>query len=498
MKRIFTFLAALAIVLTGCQKNETFDNGANPANGVIKFGVITPKTRSLPFGGTADFLTEAQTFNIVGRFADGTYYLGSAGSATEVTYSKATNEWSYNGVKFWPDTNLDFFAWKDGKTGTATPTFSNAGDSNAMSFNDYTVSNNVALQQDLLVSADTYGKPTLTGQTVLTFKHALTQVVFSAQLHTDNNNPTPSINVAIDAIELVNVASTGNLTVTPFNYVAGSVGDNNTSSDRTVESKIAWTNPSIISSFAVTPAAPITVATTLTSLTNNTENAMLMIPQRFAAWDYSKSINTGGAYIRVKALIKDGNVVLWGTKNADLSYSSKDLYIPVSSQQGMYGEWVWGRKVNYVIVFGDPNSGSGGGGWGGDGNDPVLVPIRLEAQLTDWDTYDVYLQTTNFSGVAANLQGLVGQFITEINNNPAKKYTANFTVTSGDASALTINWAAATAGKCTVGSKITIDLTAATSKPSADDTFKPTIVLAGHSWVLTKTDDTYVYILTKN
>lgn len=494
MKKIFINLSALLAVLTGCQKNEAFDNGAKPQDSAIKFGVITSQTRALPFGGTADFLTDGQKFSVVGRFADGTYYLGSDNDPIEVTYSKSTNEWVYNGTKFWPAANIDLFAWKEGKTGSTNPTLSLAGDANTMSFNGYTVADDVAVQQDLLVSADTYSKPTLAGSTVLTFKHALTQVVFSAQLYTKSAGDTPSIEVTIDQIEIVNVASQGDLTVSPFGYVAGSVDDKNTSSDRTVEDKIVWTGQSANKSFVVIPTSAISVEKTLTSLTNNTDNAMLMIPQRFAAWDYVGPITAGGAYIRVKALIKDGNVVLWGTPGAGQTYTSKDLYIPVSSQQGMYGEWVWGRKINYVIVFGDPNSGSGGGGWGGTGDDPVLVPIRLDAQLTDWHTYDANLQTANFSGIAANIQGLVDQFITEVNNNPAKKYTANFTVTGAAAIGTTVKWnKLVSADKFNEGTQITINLSNA-SNITASAPAAP----AGFQWIASEpSTDVIVYRLTK-
>lgn len=492
MKRIFISLAALAIVLAGCQKNEAFDNGINPQDGVIKFGVITPKTRANGlYQGTANFLTDNQTFNIVGRLEDGTYYLGTAAATVGVTYNKATNEWIYSGVKFWPDKDIDFFAWKNGKTGTVNPTFTQAGSVNTMSFTGYTVAASVAGQQDLLVAADTYSKPSLTGHTVLTFKHALTQVVFSAQLYTKSSNDTPSIEVTIDQVEIVNVASKGNLTVTPFGYVADSVDDKNAASDRTVENKIVWADQTTNSSFVITPTSAIPVNKTLTSLTNNEADAMLMIPQTFDAWDYSEEITAGGAYIRVKALIKDTTTgtVLWG--NAD--NTSKDLYIPVSSQVGMYNQWVWGRKINYVIVFGDPNSGSGGGGWDGEG-DPVLIPIRLEAQLTDWDTYDVSLQTTNFSGIAANVQGMVDQFIAEVNNNPAKKYTANFTVTGAAPNDTTINWSKLiSADKFKEGTQITLDLSGAT-KITASAPASP----SGYQWT-TSVPSTGVtlYILKK-
>lgn len=487
MKRNFISFAALAaLVLTSCQKNEAFDAGTNLKDGTIKFGVITPKTKAAGlYQGTSTFLTDAQTFNIVGRFTDGTYYLGANTTPVKVTYTLATKEWTYPGVKFWPDQSLDFFAWKDGANGTSTPTFSTSGD-NAICFSGYTANDDVSLQNDLLVTADTYTKPNLTEQTVLTFKHALTQVVFSAQLYTDALHPNSSVSVSVDEVEIVNVASTGDLTVKPFKYPAGNLGDNNNVDDREkTEGKIIWTNQTTNNSFAVTSLNGISVGSTLTSLTNNTSGAMLMIPQTFAAWNYSSQITgsvTDNAYIRVKALIRDvvTGTELWG----DGAGNSRDLYIPVSSVSGMYGEWVWGRKINYVIVFGDPNSGSGGGGWGGDGNDPVLVPIRLEAQLTDWDSYDVYLQTVNLSGTTANIQGLADQFITEINNNPAKKYTANFTLISGDASAMAINWSTATATKFLAGSKITIDFSGAgvTARPINDNDFKPTTAPSGYQW----------------
>ena len=188
------------------------------------------------------------------------------------------------------------------------------------------------------------------------------------------------------------------------------------------------------------------------------------MPQEFKAWEpLTQKIADGttgalltdadsplliskamGAFIGVKCTIEGlnaNNESFGAGKEVYLhgGATTKWLYIPVSSVADMYGQWRANRAITYVITFGDAGSGSGGGGWTGDDGDgdgkidPVLVPINFKVNVSDWDEFEVILQSVNFNRTGLNnqtapteLKNLADMLITEAANNPQKKYAAKF------------------------------------------------------------------------
>lgn len=103
---------------------------------------------------------------------------------------------------------------------------------------------------------------------------------------------------------------------------------------------------------------------------------MMLIPQTLTAWDYeSDATNTikeadaaNQSYLKIMCKIKtttDGDSYLYG---------SADEYLPVYLPFG--GTLEQGKKIDYLLTFGDSTSGTGGGGLDEDG-DPILSDILI-------------------------------------------------------------------------------------------------------------------------
>lgn len=448
MKKIMTGVATCALLLSGCANNEILDGTVvgNP-DGAIKFGVSTPVTRASELYNNGNFITNGQKFNIVGLSSEtvtndqgtvtaGDAYLGTLTAPKTLEYSSVTAEWSYGSTIFWPTSNLDFFSWYTGTTNVlGTPTAESTYDHSISFPTAYVPATDVSKQLDILTGAGKYAKPAVNVNTTIHLKHATTQVVFKAVLADGSD-----LQVDIREVAMMNVAKQGTL----------KLGTNKTDATKAADPLIEWTPSADRTNYAVSGLSAIlgegVDEVELTSKNPDQKaGAMLLIPQTFTAWNPSDKIDksTGeletdgtGAYIRVKCTInsKTDGTGLWlhGANG-----TPTNLFIPVSSIEDLYGEWVPNRRITYIITFGDGGSGSGGGGWTGEPEVPVLTPIKLDVKVDDWDEQTVVLQSVNLSSAEAvtvkSIKEQTDQFDMEVAGNPAKKYVAEFTFTNATA-----------------------------------------------------------------
>jgi hypothetical protein len=133
----------------------------------------------------------------------------------------------------------------------------------------------------------------------------------------------------------------------------------------------------------------ITVGTGATPLTSANDddktyssNAMLLLPQKTTAWTPTGTVKPSdasqtGSYFLVKCAISnvaDGDeTMLWGTKNVDGTYVTKEIAIPAAF------DWFQGRQYLYTFVF-----GNGNGGYDPKDNTPVLTPIDFTISVDDF------------------------------------------------------------------------------------------------------------------
>lgn len=247
-----------------------------------------------------------------------------------------------------------------------------------------TINPSAAQQQDLLYTAVYGQKKTVTGaagQTTqavnLDFHHALSQVVFTAQCTNTH------LDVQIGNISIVGVAGTGTLTMP---------------ADR-ASSTPSWTiatdyTPGAFSSDVDGTQGAVKVgaiATNITAGSNQSEYALMMIPQKVAAADPTASDAWTGqkAYLKVDCVIynvgvggEDGkaqttiDTMIFGKPTDVGGYAGgvgyATLYIPVSV------DWEMGKRYVYNLQF-----GAGNGGYNEDGT-AALVPIKYQITADDW------------------------------------------------------------------------------------------------------------------
>ena len=503
MKNLTTKLAATLFILSGCAQNELIDspNQGTPNDGRIRFAATSALTSTRaatdnPIANTAG-LQGLKTFAVNGYVGTESVY----GTATEVKWNGSS--WEYTNEPYWPSASVDFYAYAN--WGTA-PTIASTGITAAgVTIGADDIADKAKGQKDLLVAA-TLGA-TKTTRTLLTFKHALTQIVFSAK------NLDDDLDIRIGGVRIANIVSKGDMKFEKDNSKA----------------EIKWTastTPADVTTYYVqnlqgnTDFTAVTNATDKPSVTlkgktaddklvrletgNTTaDNALLLIPQTFDAWDPNLAgvdTNEKNAYIELLAIINkkgkrshNNNVdqsafYYCGTavndeNDATAANGAKDQYaiirIPVSSLTSDLGEWTPGKRINYIITFGDRNSGSGGGGYDPDNGKEVLVPIRFKAVVEDWVDVDVPLLTASFEAKSSAVnEAFVNKYtkamMSDINSARVPKvYNTKISVsgTLEGADETAIDLSGISNNKILAGSTITYDFKGITFTDAQNVTF---------------------------
>lgn len=379
------------MAMASCSQDETI--GINHDGDEITFNVVTNNaTRA------ADVFCNQ---NLPGGFyvsaiSDGKTYIDK----DHVTFSNEswTNQ---SGTRYWPETPVDFYAHVNGgdayKWNNGSP-----------KFEGFTVNNTVGSQVDLLYAVKK--KQSKTNGTVnLNFRHALSQIVFQAK------NTNANLYVVIAGVSVANVGGTNTFTFpsvnteTNIDHPETGPGDDGVYEDDEfggITHDGSWGTWEALKSgtekYAVTfGETPVRGNNTLVSLTTKNEdgkeynsNAMLLLPQKTAAWNPETNPLPGaekntGSYLLVDCAIfnvagddyADGDVCLWGEPQGS-GWTTKELAIPVAF------EWEQGKKYVYTLVFGEGN-----GGYDPDPDpdpdpedpDPVLVPITFEIDVDEFD-----------------------------------------------------------------------------------------------------------------
>lgn len=386
------------MAMASCSQDETI--GINHDGDEITFNVVTNSAtraadvycnQNLPKGFYVSAISDGKTY------IDGDHVTGSNGSWT--------NE---SGTRYWPETAVDFYAHVNGE---ASYTWTVEEGKATAKFENFTVNRTVADQVDLLYAVKT-GQEKADGQVSLNFRHALSQIVFQAK------NTNANLHVEIKGVSVANVGGTNTFTF-PSANTETNIEDHDENADGVYEdgefgSGIPY-NTSWGTWAALTQGTeqynvdfekiPVEGNSTLVSLTTKNEdgkeynsNAMLLLPQKTAAWDPEANPLPGaagntGSYLLVDCAIfnvagtdyaEGDDVCLWGEPQGS-GWTTKELAIPVAF------DWQQGKKYVYTLVFGEGN-----GGYDPDPEpdpdpedpDPVLVPITFEITVDDFELVD--------------------------------------------------------------------------------------------------------------
>lgn len=523
MKNLTMKLAATLLIFSGCAQNDLIDSPdqGTSNDGKVRFSATSALTGTRAADGNP--FNNTQALQTLGSFMIDGYYNGTSiygGTAPNVAWNGGS--WEYANEPYWPtgDGVIDFFAYANWDTNT-TLTFASTGITAAHKNggdNKITIAEDKldgTGQKDLLVGG--HMGATKQSRTLITFKHALTQIVFKA----GNVNST-RLDVKIGGVRIVNVDNAAEKMT--FNGTAIHWDLSGTADAKYhvqgLEAAINWSSVNIDKDNAYTAPTVATLGdysnyTVIQKTAGAKNNALLLLPQTFAAWNPNNATGNG-SYIELLAVVKDPNntdltnadtqekvdnlkpYYYCGTPNYVAGANTESygiIRIPVSSVTDDLGEWIAGKRITYLITFGDNGSGSGGGGYNPDG-DPILVPIRFNAIVENWVDVNVPLLTATFNATSDKINadlinGYTNQLVNDItsarvpkvykssvkiNGNMDQNLTDNITLTlSNDFST----------NKMLVGSTVTYDFTNITTNVSS--TWKKEIKLPNlpTGWIAT-------------
>lgn len=287
---------------------------------------------------------------------------------------KGAHNWvDQSGLRYWPNSGetVNFLA-----TNSANSDFEAVDTETPLFKIPFTVNSDANGQTDLLY-ASTYDQvKTATGvkgnasQAVnLDFHHALSQVAFTAQ------SSNPHILVYVGNITLVGPSAVGTFT-------------QNAQIDSTATWNIAANyTPGTFSASTFNSNGAISVGTAVTPLTSGsdqTSEAMMLIPQKVSAANPSTANPWNGqvAYLKIDCIIynvakpEEGvneteDTLIFGIKDGDMT-NFDTLYIPLNV------DWQMGKRYIYNLRF-----GQGNGGYRKDGS-AALIPVNYAITVDNW------------------------------------------------------------------------------------------------------------------
>lgn len=386
MKKLL-FAAAVITAMASCSNNEIID--VNPGEGISFRTSLDKATRANAENVTT--LENLNDFKVTGLTNNQNYF-------TDLLVSKAGSVWNTESTYYWPNDNVQFFAYAPTNIGTGTISINNSG----QQITNFTPETEVANQKDLLISYNTGNKTTNESTGVLmNFKHALSQIEIKAKCS------NPNIKIEVKGVRIVNAGRKADFTfpteVTNSTYTLPQAKWSNLQDKDTKEA------------YKVKGENIVELTSSAQSIMFGQKNFML-IPQQLTAW--AGKGHTTGAYISVLCRIysKSGSEeILLYPKTSPATRAS--VILP---EQTMYAyasvaidtNWEPGKKYIYTLDF-CSSTNSGGAGLidpnpdnttdpevdpnpkdGSEGGDPVLNgPIKFTVTVDNWvdETKDIIM-----------------------------------------------------------------------------------------------------------
>ncbi|MFR9533480.1 MAG: fimbrillin family protein [Rikenellaceae bacterium] len=390
MKKIILASLAVAATLASCEKTSEIDTAITSTQTAMKFttyasGATTkgdPVDSNTEFKGTDNSFMVSAYFTATAEGNTGKYFAFS-----EVAYDYTGGAWANQSDMYWPneDGNLYFGAYYPGDaTFTTTPTYV-YGDDHSLGFG-YTVGATVADHEDIMYAIKTLEYDGTEDAVNLHFKHALTQVGFTATADSD-------ISVTVSSITVCNVMNGGTFSATK-------VTDDSEDEDETVAAASVdtdnfggWTVGETFANYAVAMAfeegeSAITVGSTATTLTD-ADDALMLIPQALTAWVPGTDGSGTESYLAIKCTIKHAAPIA----DADVTYASiidGYVFVPFSTADIKYedtnttdGQWNPGYKITYNLHFGGGYTIPGFDPDDEDGEDDLPEPGETPDDIDD-------------------------------------------------------------------------------------------------------------------
>lgn len=377
MNKIVYLTSAVLLALSSCT-NEIGEEGFVDKTNTISFSAYANKTRAVNGDVTSENMkNEGNGFGVVGYY-NNSLYLSSTTKAVQQIWKN--NNWEYalqSDLKFWPEGNMDFYAYfpykhlKDQtEKGIATFSTSNNSEDAVMTIPDQ------ECDHDVLFAKITSG---YTGRVPLTFHHAFSKIQELNIKVNGGNVGDANVSVTVQKIEFINTSTSGSV---------------NVDKDGKASYDIAASNVTLSKEFS----SSVEISKAMTdglNLISGTENRYLFATNSSSSeenpvkgtaksmWNGTKGALNGGnlstsnfVCLKLTCKVKDSTHYLVGGED---SYG--EVYIPlVGSDQNSntVTELLAGKRYTYKIIF-THNVGFK------DNGDPILNPILFSvSEVKSW------------------------------------------------------------------------------------------------------------------
>ena len=377
MNKIVYLTSAVLLALSSCT-NEIGEEGFVDKTNTISFSAYANKTRAVNGDVTSENMkNEGNGFGVVGYY-NNSLYLGSTTKAVQQIWKN--NNWEYalqSDLKFWPEGNMDFYAYfpykhfkDETEKGIATFSNSNNSDNVVMTIPDQ------ECDHDVLFAKITSG---YMGRVPLTFHHAFSKIQELNIKVNGGNVGDANVSVTVKKIEFINTSTSGSVNV----YKDGKASYNIAAPNVTLSKEF---DTSVEINKAMTDGLNLISGTENRYLFATNSSSSEENPVKGTAksmWNGTKGALNGGKLsdsnfvcLKLTCKVKDSTHYLVGGED---SYG--EVYIPlVGSDQNSNAvtELLAGKRYTYKIIF-THNVGFK------DNGDPILNPILFSvSEVKSW------------------------------------------------------------------------------------------------------------------
>lgn len=386
MNKIVYLTSAVLLALSSCT-NEIGEEGFVDKTNTISFSAYANKTRAVNGDVTSENMkNEGNGFGVVGYY-NNSLYLGSTTKAVQQIWKNSNWEYALQSdLKFWPEGNMDFYAYfpykhLKGETEKGIATFSN---SNNNSENVVMTIPDQECDHDVLFAKITSG---YTGRVPLTFHHAFSKIQELNIKVNGGNVGDANVSVTVKKIEFINTSTSGSVNV----YKDGKASYDIAASNVTLSKEFS---SSVEISKAMTGGLNLISGTENRYLFATNSSSSEENPVKGTAksmWNGTKGALNGGRLstsnfvcLKLTCKVKDSTHYLVGGED---SYG--EVYIPlVGSDQNSntVTELLAGKRYTYKIIF-THNVGFK------DNGDPILNPILFSvSEVKSWGDVQVTIE----------------------------------------------------------------------------------------------------------
>ena len=392
MKKIYLFACATLLALSGCT-NEISEDGFVDKTNIISFNAYPTKSRAVAGDVTTDNM-KADNFGVVGYTDNLIYLYKDDNKAVEQKYvpgsgsSSGTCEYANKGdLKFWPNQDMDFYAYFPYSDNVTFEGNNQIGDGN----NNVMTIPNVDCSHDVLFAS--VGNQSKTDRVPLTFYHAFAKMKkLTIEMPADGILYQSNCQIVVQKVEFINTSTKGDIKVDAYG-IASYVVNNSTdiTLSETLNSVVTINKTEGNTSKDLFNNG--TNAKGYFFATNNTFPVNHVLGTHKAMWDGVKGSITSGQLSTSGLVCLKLTCKVWnGTESKKYYYVGGDgdnygeVYIPLKgthSNNNDVESFDAGKRYTYKIVMKD-NVGYT------DEGDPILTPILFSVTSVDaWEDVEV-------------------------------------------------------------------------------------------------------------